>query len=711
MTSKRSSVKKRLSCLLKQEFLRKFWMEGVAIIALMFALPVQMALKLGRYQGAMAEMPDGILFGFMLQNKMLLGVIFLLSISMALVEFGYLFQRNKVDFYHSLPISRTMHFTYRYLNGILQFVLPYVILYAAAIMVGIVNGALIIGYVKELIITGLLYFIFFCILYSVSVIAVQLAGSYMSGLVTMGILHFGSVFFCYVINEYCSFFLRTYVDTGKPLLYGYGSALTICMKVMEDYGKMSCWSAGLLIMLTAMLVFLPLIACGLFLKRPAEKTSCGLAYPLIGPILRLIAVVGAGLFGGLVLRSFSYDQSDSWLFFGLAAGCILMHCIMQMILEMNFRAFFKGKISLLVCTAVTALIMCCYRYDLRGYDEYLPEAGQLDSVGVSIQDLEYYRNYPLEYTSRELQNLYSSDYGYDVVFSQIYDETERYTLLQDMGLKNTESVLDMVQRSIEDNQWVDYEANMIVCFRLKNGRSIFRQYEIDLMEEMDACKEIFAMDDFKEVLYPILARSEEHTTIWMNDNYSGTKQKLTLPDTQFTSLLRTYKRELKDLQLQTMTEEIPLLTLEFTDNQDGIYNSYPVYPSFEHTLTLLKGYGYEFSSAADQIYEAQVVYRKAEDTDGIEAAASIEAATLQEYDSETVDEQKSITITDEKQLKQLRKYLVPYIYYASALTLKEIDQSYHVTGYLKDTVTGEVIMQDFGIEKGKVPEFLRVLEE
>ena len=164
MTSKRSSVRKRLSCLLKQEFLRKFWMEGVAIIALMFALPVQMALKLGRYQGAMAEMPDGILFGFMLQNKMLLGVIFLLSISMALVEFGYLFQRNKVDFYHSLPISRTMHFTYRYLNGILQFVLPYVILYAAAIMVGIVNGALIIGYVKELIITGLLYFIFFCIL-------------------------------------------------------------------------------------------------------------------------------------------------------------------------------------------------------------------------------------------------------------------------------------------------------------------------------------------------------------------------------------------------------------------------------------------------------------------------------------------------------------------------------------------------------------------
>ena len=88
MTSKRSSVKKRLSCLLKQEFLRKFWMEGVAIIALMFALPVQMALKLGRYQGAMAEMPDGILFGFMLQNKMVLGVIFLLSISMALVEFG-----------------------------------------------------------------------------------------------------------------------------------------------------------------------------------------------------------------------------------------------------------------------------------------------------------------------------------------------------------------------------------------------------------------------------------------------------------------------------------------------------------------------------------------------------------------------------------------------------------------------------------------------
>ena len=711
MTSKRSSVRKRLSCLLKQEFLRKFWMEGVAIIALMFALPVQMALKLGQYQDALSEMPNGILFSFMLQNKMLLGVIFLLSIGMALAEFGYLFQQNKVDFYHSLPISRTMHFTYRYLNGILQFTIPYVILYAAAIMVGIVNGALIIGYVKEVAVTAILCFVFFCILYSVSVIAVQLAGSSISSLVTMGILHFGSVFFCYVINEYCILFRRTYVDTGKPLLYGYGSALTICMKVMEDYGKMRCWSASLVIMLAAMLIFLPLTAYVLFLKRPAEKTSCGLAYPVIGPLLRLIAVAAAGLFGGLILRAFSYDQSDSWLFFGLAAGCILMHCIMQMILEMNFRAFFKGKISLLVCTAATVLLMCCYRYDLRGYDEYLPEAGQLDSVGVSIQDLEYYRNYALEYNSRELENLYSSGYAYDAVFSMIYDETERYSILQDMELKNTKPVLDMARRSIEDTEWVDYEANMVVCFQLKNGRSIFRQYEIDLMEEIDACKEIFAMDDFKEVLYPILARSEENTTVWMNDNYSSAKQKLTLPDTQFTSLLRTYKRELKDLQLQTMTEEIPLLTLEFTNNQDGIYNSYPVYPSFEHTLTLLNGYGYEFTPAADQIYEAQVVYRKTETTDGIEASASIEAATLQEYDSENQAEQKTITITDEKQLKQLRSCLIPYIYYASALTLKEMDQNYYVTGYLKDSVTGEVIMQDFGIEKGKVPEFLKVLEE
>lgn len=713
MILKKLSVRKRFMRLLSQEFLRKLWVEGVTAIVLLFALPVQMALKLGAYQDRLNSMPKGILFELLIKNDPLLGAIFLLSVLMALAEFSYLFRRDKVDFYHSLPVSRTMHFAYRYLNGLLQFLIPYLIFYAAAIMVGIMNGALVVGYGKELVVTSVLYLLFFCVFYAVSLIAVQLSGSYLSAGIVLAIVHFAPMFFCYVLNEYGLLFLRTYVNTEIPLLYGYGSAVTICRQILQVYENMRCWSTGIVLLFTAMLLGPPLIAYGLFLKRPAEKTNCGLAYPVMEPVFRLIAVVEMGLFAGLLLRSISYDQDDKWLFFGLAAGCVLMHCIMQMVMQMNFRAFLEGKLSLVLCTLVTVLLMGTFRYDLMGYDQYIPDESQLDCVGISIQELEYYRNYIQEYTDEDLEKRFGSNYEYYTIFDQIYSESERYRLLQEMNLKNIWPILEIVQHSVENPKWKVYDANVTVCFKLKNGRCIFRQYQMDMEKEWKLCEKIFTMDDFKEALYPILNRGEENTNIWLNCNYSNDKEKITLSDTRFTSLLRTYKRELKELQLQTLREEVPLFTLEFTNQQDGFYNSYPVYPSFRHTLTLLKGYGYEVEPVNDLLYELQISYQKVDTYEDAEEADQMEAIRQEaQVTGNSVNfGSKTMTVNAAKQLEQLRPYLVPQLYRAFNLTLKEVESDYYVTGYLRDPSSGEVTIQDFLIEKGKVPDFLKGLED
>lgn len=709
MMSRKLSGKRLFERLLQQEYIQRAWAEGVIIIILLFSLPVSVALELGHYTGSLDAMPDRILLDFMAQNNMLFLMVFLLSIFTAVLEYGYLFQRNKVDFFHSLPISRNMQFLYRYLTGFLLFAVPYLVLYGIAVLVGIAHGAMIVGYVKKLACLAVVYLVFFWVLYSVSIIAVQLAGSYLSSVVTLLFLHFGGPCFCILIQECQRLFLRTYVDTGQAVLYGEGSAITICMGILEQFQMTGYYNSFSLTVLAVMALLLPVAGYLLFWGRSAEKSSCGLAYPLVGPVICFMTVTGVGVLTGIFLRTMSYSDSDFWLYFGVLAGCVIMHCIMQMILQMDFRAFFQNRISMLICTCFAVIFMCIFRFDLTGYDSYLPSADQLDSAGVFLTEMEYYRSYLRDYTNEEFEKLVERN----AVFNATYSSQEQCSILSQMNLKNVQPILTLAEESIQDKSWKEY-GNMTVCYRLKNGRCVYRNYLIRMENNLAECSEIFAMDRYKEALYPILLKGEENCTIWLNDSYSSNKKSLKLEDTEYITLLRTYKRELKELTMETMAKEEPQLLLEFTESQDGYFNSYPVYPSFKHTLTLLSGYGYQVSSGPDFIYKARISYNAQEGQMDDESyligseGEQFEGTDGTSYPSEQYND---LWTEDEEQLKDLRPYLISSYYRNNNMTLIETEPGFYVTGYMTNKETGEEMVSEFLIEKGKLPEFLQKMKE
>lgn len=709
MISKKLSARKLFERLLAQECLRNIWAGGIFTIALIFALPVSVALDLGQYmQETSVSIPESFLLEFMSRNEWLYLMIFIMAAAAALLEFGYLFSRSKVDFYHSLPISRGMQFWYRYLTGFVLFAVPYVILYGSAVLVGIAHGAIIIGYMKELALLAFLYLVFYWIFYSVSAIAVLLAGSYLSSIITLLFLHFAGPVFCALFRECQSLFFQTYEDTGRPLLYGDGSAVTICLEVLNRYGTTGYYDVFSTLLLFGMAVLLPAAASALFLKRPAEKTGCGLAYPAAGPVISFLTVTMIGVMTGIFLRSMSYNNSDFWLYLGIVAGCIIMHCIMQMVLQLDFRAFFNHRLSMMICTGCAVIFMCIFRFDLTGFDTWLPSEAELDSAGVSLSQLEYYRNYIKEYTQEEYEKMLDQE----TVFSYSYTNQELCSILSQMNLKNVQPILRMAEKSMEIEKWDDDCGTMVVCFRLKNGRSVYRCYTVKITDSFAECSEIFAMDRYKESLYPVLTRGEENCTVWINNGFSENKMKLSLDDAQYITLLRTYKRELKDLTMETMCSEEPVLYLEFAQSQNDYYNSYPVYPSFRHTLTLLKGYGYEQTSVYDSIYKARILYEEQSEMDSESYLIGSEAAGFTEWDdlSSASSQYNTLWTEDEKQLEVLKSCLVSAMASNINLTLKSVEPGFHVTAYMTDTETGEEMVSDFFIEKGKVPDFLEELK-
>ena len=352
--------------------------------------------------------------------------------------------------------------------------------------------------------------------------------------------------------------------------------------------------------------------------------------------------------------------------------------------------------------------MCVFRFDLTGYDTYLPSEDQLDSVGVSISELEYYRSYIKDYTKEEYEKLMNQN----MVFSSTYTSREQCAALSQMNLKNVQPVLRMAEQAIQDRKSKETYGTMAVCYRLKNGRCVYRSYSLTVKDHFAECSEIFAMDRFKEALYPVLTRGEENCTVWINNSYFENKKKLTLDDAQYITLLRTYKRELKDLALETVRSEEPVLLLEFTGSQNDYYNSYPVYPSFQHTLTLLKGYGYEQTSIYDTIYKARILYEEGSGMDGDSYLIGNEEGSVTEWDesSSASGQYNTLWTEDQKQMDELRPYLVSAYYSNISLTLKDVEPGFFVTAYMTDAETGEEMVSEFFIEKGKVPDFLKKLK-
>ena len=67
------------------------------------------------------------------------------------------------------------------------------------------------------------------------------------------------------------------------------------------------------------------------------------------------------------------QSSTGWAVFGIAAGAVLCHCLIEIIYHFDFRRLFDHKVQLAVCMMGGLAVLFCFKNDWMGYDTYLPE--------------------------------------------------------------------------------------------------------------------------------------------------------------------------------------------------------------------------------------------------------------------------------------------------------------------------------------------------
>ncbi len=657
--------------LLREDGKRRLWSMALSFLVFFFTFPVGIALSLSeRMRGEidLTYISTTLKSWLGFQNGWVAAVIILLSLIMGVTSFSYLHSRQKVDFYHGIPVNRKHLFWVNYFNGILIPAAVYGVNLIIAMGVIAVNGISPAEVWKTALSGFLLFMIHYCMMYSVTVISMILTGNVLVGILGNLVLQF--YFVCVIgILEFCysSFFYTSYRGGGNVFnrFMDKCSAFALFMVNLERLqpGSPAGTQTVRILAVLAVTVVLALLSFLLYKKRGSEAAGRAMAFKISMPIIRIPIVVLSSLGGSIFF--WSMRSSVGWGIFGLICGMFLSHCVIEIIYHFEFRKLFCHWKQMGACALLAAVIFCGFRYDLFGYDGYIPSEASIESVAVSMSDV----NFWVSYGSAQQNSL--GEYYWE------YQDSDEY-IFSHMKLKDTAPVLALVRDAVDRNQKLhhgdDYtdtwdngsiSYNFSIKYTLKNGKNIYRTYHLSGDEVRPEIAEIFENQEFAKAVYPVLLQTTEDTawvrlsrgeqTNVVSRDRNGTEKAMT------DKLLLAYQEDLKNLKVETMEKEYPVATIQFLTKmqanaetkREEIQSSwkysdvtsrgyYPVYPSFKNTLELLK--------------ECEV---DVESWNSLENVKEVNIDTYQFYDYRSTYEDNSsqyLTITDEEQISQIMSF-------------------------------------------------------
>lgn len=488
-------ISKRLFLKGMSEDLRhKVWMLALSLLGSFLTLPVVWLLRYSdldlsavnrqitvmtsqEYEETLTESINSMADFFGQELMLSASVVAILgAVVMGLEAFHYLQQKSMVDTYHSLPVSRTQLFGIKYINGLLIWLVPYLLcsvlaLALSGVLLARVGG---IGGLPRLILEAgkntLVLVIAFLLVYHMMILATMLTGNMLNTL-TVAVILGGGVIAVYglVLGFMATFFHTYYAQASGLALVTYTSPLTapivlVGSRVDRDFMGADSLLPTMLICLGIALV-LGALAWISYLKRPSERAGRGLELPWLAWLLRLAVSIMGGLGGWLFM--YFLVSSTAWYVFGALLAGILTYGVLDVIFTMDFKAFFRHKWSMGAAVVVMLLICAGFQEDWMGYDRYLPDQEEIREASIVCRS----------YTS----NNYNINYNISQILSRMrLTDPARIHAFLERGIENVQGGADRLRETQAKEPYRGEDSfdadTFYVRVVLENGRSYYRVY-------------------------------------------------------------------------------------------------------------------------------------------------------------------------------------------------------------------------------------------
>ncbi len=653
MTSKNLFFK-----LMKEDLKRRVWAVALLSLGFFFFYPVVAAFTAGNikdymdYAKGLAEYEKNLVRWLSFNSGMTVFLMMAAALICGLSSFSFLNSKSKVDFYHGIPVRREMLFVANFSNGILMLAVPYGICQLLAVLVGVSNGASF-GRIFQVALAAYgLHITYFILMYSTVVVAAMLTGHLVVGFLGTMVLAFYMPMATGLLVAYLSSFFRTYSSrlpgllSERVLMHGIRiSPIAEYIYQLSRNGEqyqVPVPMAGAVLIAWGVSFFLAALSCFLYRKRPSEAAGKAMAFSVTCPVIRILLTMLSAL--GLGLFFYMMRSSMGWAVFGILFGGGICHCVVEIIYHFDFKKLFSHKLQLVCCLVASLLIMVVFRYDLLGYDRYLPKAGQVREAAVHVDRTSDWVSYghTQSFPDGHYEWNYESYDGY--MFQNMkYHDIENLLAIASAGIEQTERRKDQTvyrdryygEEYPEDGTiWSEVE----VCYTLNSGRMVCRIYHMPIDgKAWPAMKKMHEDSEFQKGTYPLMTMtSEQVDSIRFRGKYSKGDygenevclEKLSAKEKE--KLLKAYQQEFMAMKVEELEKEAPVGLIRFGKeideeairwwkqqdaNEYKDYPSYryrgwrdlvnkdyyPVYPSFAETIRLLKEQGAEVGGYLDEL--------------------------------------------------------------------------------------------------------------
>ncbi len=761
MTSKNSFLVS-----LKENSKRRLWVWVVSAIGYMLIFPVALSMFLSniahrssnlieKFGAAAAEeiLHERLIESVITQTGFS-GVRIAFTAVLALVcgvqGFSWLYSRKKIDFYMGVPVKRSKRFLIIWQNGVLIYLLPRLLGVVIELLIAAGAGAVD----RRVLISAAAAFgvdlCFYLSVYHMALLAVMLTGN----IVITGCGFF--VFCVYewiirdVLNSYRGLFFRYYYfgSEESPLI----SPFTMYYELAATFNFRNRLDVGYLAGMLAFAAAVGALAYLCYRKRPAEAAGKAMTFAVTRPVIKILLVIPFSLLAGLLIASvvdFEPKQSTDgigYVIFGIGLVLVLGSALIQAIYEFDIKGALHRKLHIVISGLLTALIFLVFHFDLLGFDEYVPDPNQVESVAFVPQ-------------------------GYDETTGNVrFDEEGNYISEQTyaekyMYLTNAEDVCRLAQKSIKDYNAL-MEAGMLnedmifdgevsgkwsssrILYRLKSGRKVFRQIWVNVedQETGELLDRIIGSDEFKE---GYMIGASDHLINLVNDQgsrkiaaaYGNMVYWNSMSSADAVEFLRLYQKDLAEANFSRIRENVPVGLFSISIAEEIPAGGYTgrggyatgtrtwesavnIYPFYEECISWLKEKGYFMDTqlALKDIDHIQIVndnleanekLQKEKQQGGIQEAEDPTAEywpgmvyTADEY----IDTKVYAEYTDEQQLKEIIDSIYPFEMLSGRWDYgAERDDNIGIFVYFK---TDSPMTRSYGTNasysflKGQVPDFV-----
>ncbi|MCD7738920.1 MAG: hypothetical protein LUH58_07775 [Lachnospiraceae bacterium] len=482
---------------MKEDLRHRIWMAALSMLGSFLSMPVAFLLVQNSYrdnydyylergmQLQAVEYLCGELISAFSEYGCLMGGIVAVAgaIIVGLFGFRYLFRRDMVDTWHSMPVKRSTLFWVNYINGFLIWFVPFMINLLITLAIAAVDmvksgiPGMLLGCVLT---TAFVLTVSFLTVYHLVLLGVMLSGNVLNAMVTSCFVGYAAAVVYLIIWMGLAVYMDTFylmpVDFDASALWlspGISSLWILGLRFNETVITGELFGKCLIVLLTAVLMLAASFV--VYQKRPSEAAGAGVYFKGLSAVMRFATAVAGGFGGWMFFAAVSGNAeaggAPAWGIFGGMLASFLAYGVLDIVFSMDFKAFLSHRKAMIGAVVCSVLLGLSFSQDWYGFDTWLPSEAELEEAGIS-----------LGYSSTSYRNVVNR--------MQYTDSADIYALL----VNATEN-----ERNQDDDRDLQ---GVTMRITLQNGRTYYRYYKLD-SDCRESLVNIMESDTYVENIYGI----------------------------------------------------------------------------------------------------------------------------------------------------------------------------------------------------------------